>query len=305
MRAFRCTGMRSVALAIGLMAAVGTGSPARGQPLVDHVESVEWMAVDSSVVVRGAIVALRIDPDGNGNVWHAVTFQVDETLKGPHRPMHRFVVWGNLAEKEIPRWKEAGRPVLAFLDESRFLVARGQRPYARFPLAPRTGQRKGSLIELDAAAGTPTYSLDLRPIRRPEEVLRAAKDAIATPSAPGTKPCDYSFMLPGLDLRNLTVPVDARLEARARQWARSDDKDLRRLGAAALVFFPSDANAEILRGLLDDPASWEHVIQEGVRLRRKRTYSVRWEASSVLQAWGYDVPRRPLQEPIEEGQGSR
>jgi hypothetical protein len=273
--------------------------PARGQPLADFLESIEWMAVDSSVVVRGAIVALRIDPDADGNVWHAVTFRVDETLKGPHRPMHRFVVWGNLIEKEIPRWKEAGRPLLAFLDESRFMVARGQRPYARFPLAPRTGHRKGSLIELDAAAETPAYSLDLRPIRRPEEVLRAAKDAIATTSAPGTKPCGYSFMLPGMDLRNLTVPVDARLEAWARQWVRSDDKDLRRLGAAALVFFPSDANAEILRGLLDDPGSWNLVIQESVRLRKERAYWVREEASSVLRAWGHEVPRGVIREPID------
>jgi hypothetical protein len=64
------------------------------------------------------------------------------------------------------------------------------------------------------------------------------------------------------------VWLGARLEARARQWVRSEDKDVRREGASALVFFPSDANAAILMGLLDDPASWNFVIQDGARERR-------------------------------------
>jgi hypothetical protein len=75
-------------------------------------------------------------------------------------------------------------------------------------------------------------------------------------------------------------------------------KDVRREGASALVPFPSDANAAIVKGLLDDPASWSVVIHEGDREREERVYSVREEATSVLKAWGYEVPRPVLREPI-------
>jgi hypothetical protein len=94
------------------------------------------------------------------------------------------------------------------------------------------------------------------------------------------------------------VPADARLEAKALRWIRSDDKDVRREGASAMELFPSDANAAILKGLLDDPASWDVLMHEGARDREERVYSVREEATSILEAWGYEVPPRVLREPV-------
>jgi hypothetical protein len=273
--------------------------PARGQPVLESVDSIEWMAADSSVVVCGTIVAHKSEEDPQGLVWHTVTLRVDETLKGRHRTTVQFVVAANTIEKQLATWKQTGRPVLAFLDESRCVVSRTRlRRFARFPLSPRKGWAKGSFVELDPAATPGAYTLDLKPITRPEEILRATRDAIAAPPSPG-KLCDYSFDLPHeVGWRRLTVPGDARLEAKALQWIRSDDKDVRREGASALVLFPSDANAAVLKGLLDDPASWDIVIDEGAREREERVYSVREEAASVLKAWGYEVPRRVLREPI-------
>jgi hypothetical protein len=228
-----------------------------------------------------------------------VTVHVDETLKGPHRPTIQFMVASNTIDKDLPRWKQAGQPLLAFLEESRCVISRWRyRRFARFPLAPRHGGPKGSFIALDPAARPGAYTLDLKALTRPEEVIRATKDAIKAAPPPG-KLCEYWFTLPGSGgLTRLSAPIDARLEARARQWVRSDDKDTRREGAAALVLFQSDANAAILKGLLDDSASWNVVFFEGARERRERVYSVREEADSVLKAWGYDVPSRVLREPI-------
>jgi hypothetical protein len=289
-------------LAAILLAAAWTATPVLGQPIVESVDSIEWMAADSAVVVRGTIVAHKVEEDPPGMVWHTVTFHVDETLKGPHRPTLQFVVAANTIEKDVARWKQLGRPVLAFLDESRFVVARYRyRKFARFPLAPRNGWSKGSFLELDPNSKFRACTLDLKTLTRPEEMVRATKDAIATTPASG-KLCDYWFDLPGEGgLTRLTVPLDARLEKRARQWIRSDDKDVRREGASALALFPSDENAVMLRRLLDDPASWIFVSQEGARLRKERVYSVREAAASVLKAWGYEVPPRILREPMPVG----
>jgi hypothetical protein len=85
------------------------------------------------------------------------------------------------------------------------------------------------------------------------------------------------------------VPVDSRLEAQARKWLGSADKDLRVLGASALVYFRSDENAGMLKGLLNDPATSEHQIIARGAERRERVFEVRAEAWSVLDAWGYHV----------------
>jgi hypothetical protein len=286
-------------LTASLLTAILIVVPARAQPVLESVDSIEWMAVDSSVVVRGTIVAHKSEEEPQGLVWHTVTFRVDETLKGRHRPTIQFVVATNTIEKQLPTWKQTGRPVLAFLEESRYVVSRTRlRRFARFPLSPRKGWSKGSFVELDPDVRPGAYTLDLKPITRTDEILRATREAVAAPPAPA-KLCSYWFDLPhAVGWTRLSVPIDARLEAKALQWIRSDDKDVRREGASALVLFPSDANAAILMGLLDDPASWDFVIHEGAREREERVYSVREEATSVLKAWGYEVPRRVLREPI-------
>jgi hypothetical protein len=46
------------------------------------------------------------------------------------------------------------------------------------------------------------------------------------------------------------------------------------------------------------------VTQEGARQRKERVYSVREEAASVLKAWGDEVPRRVLREPMPADEGA-
>src|SRR4051794_26491717 len=143
----RWSRMTAVGLAAGLLATAWTSAPACGQPIVENVDSIEWMTADSAVVGRGTIVAHKTEEEPHGLVWHTVTFRVDETLKGPRRPTLQFVVASNTVEKDLARWKQADRQVLAFLDDRRIVVSRRYyRRFARFPLAPRNGWPNGSFI---------------------------------------------------------------------------------------------------------------------------------------------------------------
>lgn len=287
-------------LAACLTALAGFEAPARGQPIVTDLDSIEWMAADSARIVRGAVVGLETI-NAEEFLWHTVTFRVDETLKGEHRPEIRFLVQSNARdEKEIRRWKDEGRPLLAFLQESRCVVATWRyREWSRFPFAPRTGYRERSFLELTPGAEKSAYDLSLKALNRPEAILRATREAVATPTAAG-KLCETWLDLPGSGgLTRLHVPVDSRLEARAREWLRSPDKEFRRQGAAALVYFHSDANAAALKGLLDDPGVWiVHSLDAGRAERVERAYLVREEAYSVLKAWGYDTARPPRRGPL-------
>ena len=269
-----------------------------GQPLGEHLDSIEWMVADSSLIVRGTIIGLETETK-DSSLWRTVTFRVDETLKGEHRPTLRFIVWTNTVEKEVDRWKDQGLPLLAFLDESRCAVAQFRQPeYGRFPFAPRHGDRKLSFIALDPKGAGPAYTLDLRALTSPEEILRATRAALAMPPEPGRR-CSSWLRFPGHgDLLRVTVPIDSRLEAKAGEWVRSEVKDLRREGAKALMFYRSDANASIFKGLLDDPNSWNATTQERGVEHHFRWYWVREEAYDVLVAWGYDVPRPVLKEDL-------
>jgi hypothetical protein len=256
------------------------------------------MALDSSLIVRGIITDLETERRPDGDAWRIVTFRADETLKGTHQPALRFIVWTNGREQELDRWKEQGRPLLVFLEESRCAVAHYRQPeYARFLFAPRSGERPHSFVELDLNGGQGAYTADLQVLTRPNEIVRATKAAIAAPPGPG-RPCSAWLRFPGKgDLLRVTVPVDARLETRAHAWARSADKELRREGASALMFFRSDANVAVLQRLLDDPGAWSVAVQEGGRIvRHERWYAVREEAYRILRAWGNDVPRTIFRE---------
>ena len=284
--------------AFSMMLVLSTAATATGQPIVEDIDSVEWMAADSSLIVRGTVIAEQINEEPAGYVWHTVAFRVEETLKGQHRPTLKFIVQTNTIDKEIGRWRDERRPLLAFLDDSPRVVARwGSRKWARYPFAPRTGYRKGSFIELGRQGLPACYTLDLRALAGTEPILEAARSAIHGPVSTA-RLYSHSFMIPGENLKRLTVPVDSRLEAQARRWIRSADKDVRVLGVSALIYFRSDENAELLKSLVNDPASWEHQLVSGVGERRERVFEVREEAWSVLDAWGVQVSHPVTRIPI-------
>ncbi len=301
-------GAQTLRLTICLVAVVTTGGTAWGQPVSSHFESIEWMAADSTLVLYGTIVGVKTEQEEEHDVWQTVAFRVEETLKGEKRTTVRFAVDASGSGDKINLWRNEGRPLIVFLDDSRKLAARmagssglSGRRYVRFSVAPRSGYVSDSFLELADDAKTPAYTLALQRLKKPEEVLQAVKQPLAAPQEPGQLH-ECSIRLPNRgNLDTLTVPIDARLEEAARQWVLSKEMDFREEGAIALLYFQSKANADLLKGLLDDPGFITLVKDKGGRaVDDTRIYRVRENAWQVLQAWGIDVPRPVIREPIAD-----
>ncbi len=55
----------------------------------------------------------------------------------------------------------------------------------------------------------------------------------------------------------VTVPVDFRLENQCRRWAKSNNPELRALGATQIQFFRSGEDIRVVHRLLDDSGTLE------------------------------------------------
>jgi hypothetical protein len=303
---------RPVAIAAASAILMCMAAPAYGQPLFGRLDSIEWMAADSSLIVRGTIETLSTEKDPDGSLWHTVRFRVQETLKGDRQPSVQFLMRSNDIPREvelIDEWKSREEPLLVFLSKSKCLVARGNRRHARYDFAPRTGFRDQSLVALKSENENPVLTMAQQALSR-EDIVEATKAAIAFPGD-GATLCSHSFLLPADLVRDtywvqtgggvkLSVPIDSRLEAQARRWIKSTDGSLRVTGTEALIYFRSEANAATLKTLLDDPYRKEVKRFQDRGVKRERVYQVREAAFTVLEAWGVEVPDVVIRESLPQ-----
>ena len=174
---------RACRIIMGLAVFLLASTAGQAQPIGEHLDSIEWMSSDSSLIVRGTIVDVATEDDQeNYSLWHTVSFRVDETLKGKPAQKLTFIVQTNTGDKSIAQWKQDGRQLLAFLEESRCVVAvagtYGAGRYARFEFAPRNGYPQNSFLELGAGAESKAYDLTLRPTKSPEATILVVKKAV-------------------------------------------------------------------------------------------------------------------------------
>ena len=226
-------------------------------------------------------------------------------MKGGHKPFHTFVIQNrrSIDPEELSRWKRSGQEVLVFLvpGDKQF----GEK-VALYQLTARKAALEG-LIELAPAAMTPTggeryiYTLSLKNLREPKEILDDCREAIAAAAKFEPKRA-HSFTAvepPGWVTR--VVPVDARLEAQARKWVASDDPRWREEGARALKYFMSDATVAALKKLLEDSA---HDVADqgpgGKDAAKHRHYYVREAAVASLKDLGIRVPEPVVREPLPQ-----
>lgn len=281
--------MRTHVILVGLALFVSS-TPTRAQPLFGTASSVETIVRDSSVIVRGVITGLATEqapiPTNSFVTWYVVTLRVDQTLKGEHQQTIQFMMMETTSADgpAVAALKDENRDLLVFLKESRTVAARRpvwSAPYERFPLAPWSGFREESLIELRADAVPILFSMEPKQLKGTEAILAVTRAAIAfQPTHPPGE--EYRFTLPWPIVAgsywgerynggtSLCVPVDSRLEAKAKEWIESQDRAMREAGAAALGHFRSDENVQTLRRLLNDSAS-----------------GVRRAAEKALRDWGY------------------
>jgi hypothetical protein len=286
-----------------LALALGPAAGAGAQPIRVTVETLDWMAADSEVIVRAVVIDVAHEVDGAMTEWDTVVVKVRETLKGRHKPFHTIAVrnWRSTDPEELSRWKKTGPDVLVFLVPSDKQL--GEK-VALYPLMARQASL-GGLIELAPEAMTPTggeryvYTLDLKNLREPNEILDSCRGAIA--AAEKFKPKrSHAFTAvepPGWVTR--VAPVDERLEAQARRWAASDDPRWREEGARALQYFKSAAAVAALKKLLDDPAhSVTDTSPGGTAVGKHRHYYVREAAFASLKELGVRVPEPVVRAPL-------
>ena len=275
------------------------------------VDSLELMATDCDVIVRGVIedscfVGSKYDP--NHNV-RGVKLRVLEKLKGE---CSESIGLHMAFPRNVHQLQQDRQEIVVFLRAERFEL-----PAAALGFQTRKGLWEDTAIVLSEKHAEVLFA-DLSWHRKPDEILSRLR-AIARReqkrlaelkegSSPfahhGTRPPVFTFHPPpsiaagsviaGNPHSRVFLPVDAELVANAQKWAVSEDPNRRWLGARAMIYFKSDQNAKQLKSMLGDSAAWGR--RDMLRLLHlSHPYSprllVRWEAWHVLAGWGHDVPK--------------
>jgi hypothetical protein len=217
----------------------------RGQPLHYTVETLDWMAADSHVVVHGVVVDFVQETDAAKKKWITIVLKVRETLKGRHRPFHTFVCPDD-DNYDAPRWKKSEAELLVFLAATKPVGAGniwwGEKA-AAYDLTLRRSYN--SLVELSSpvkmgknlAQHGKIYTTDLQDPSEPKPVLQYTRAAIAA-QANAKELRAYHLDWPkGVVTYTRVVPVNELLERQARKWITSDDPKLKAEGARALKLF--------------------------------------------------------------------
>jgi hypothetical protein len=305
-------------LTIILLAGVLTAGNAAAQPVQVTLWTPEAKVGQADTVVVGAIakVSRRViipeggrtkdgSPDPNGRTEYVLTVKVDEALKGDAKETVddlRSETFG--FDKRYEEWWKAGTRCLWFLGAPP--RAGGPRSWEVLPL--------GKPVEAEGLFGgrrvPPMFSLDFTVLKDAEAIL--ARSRAFAKAHPKRLPTHVIRIPPvigrqcgaGGPLDDLVVPVEPSLEGRARRLIASPqdflpsgekldpyERHVLRLGGVnSLRYFKSDANASLLRGLLDDGLS-------GVAKRPDPVYSVRTKAFEVLLHFGLapPLPKAPEQ----------
>jgi hypothetical protein len=272
-------------VAIGLSWLVSV--PAHAQPLFGRAESIESTVLNADIVVVGKLVTFGGEPvDETGR--RPATIAVAETLKGEHGERLSLQLLHSVSV--LTKWKQ---------DAGLLLVAvQGDGP---------TGTRVIDLADKELAVLTADFTL----LRKPEDVLRSARETILR--LPGVKRIDtFRLQVPAATVAGtkwqtyyqtggyitLTVPVDERLEKRAREYIGSQSYRQREEGAQALRYFRSDENIARVKALLNDPG-WAYLKRaeenNGVEVR---VYGIRQAAYDTLNYWGVKAKMPMIRETI-------
>lgn len=265
------------------------------QPLSSRTESIESTVANADLVLVARLLELGDAKRADGREVHEATIAIEETLKQDiysDAPQGRLRV--NLPHRApvLEDWRQRGCRLVVALDTD----------------APR------ATVVIDLSPdNTQVMTADFKLLRDSEAVIQAAKEALRRLPTSVKRIHTFDLRVPrelvadttwdryyntGGHLR-LSVPVDAKLEQRARKNLGSEDFRTRGEAARALRYFKSDDNAARLKALLDDPGrSYRY---GGERNRTKMWfYNVRYQAYETLKSWGVDVERPVIEEVARE-----
>jgi hypothetical protein len=265
-------------LTLGVVAAPASAQMAIVPP--PPVQSLDVPMMSAATVVTGWVADFEPNPQ-DARAW-ITTVAVTETLRGDRRA-------------QLTVRFSADRPTM----EAR------QRTSALLLIAvPADGSFRPTVIDLSDRE-LAVMTADLRLLRTPDEVLQAARAIVARTTNPrkpqafgvpvqatrleGTPLDNRKNLYPRSDFVFVDVPVDERLERRARDELKSEEPLRRRNAAEALRHFPGQATIDLLEPLLED-GGWEDQYRD-----RDNTFlhsqfnNVRRAAFATLRSLGAKV----------------
>ncbi len=236
--------------------------------------------------------------DPNTYIEHTITVKVTEVLKGDLKgTIDDLCARESLGfDKRYEEWRKAQTSFLWFIGSA---PPGGRRGWHKL----RLGKAVVAEDLFGARRDAPMFAMDLTVLKDEQEILAQARAFARTSRKVLPR---HAIMLPPVVSRQcgsggpwntLLVPVEPGLEERAKRLIASPQDfvpkgekldplgrcQLRFGGVDSLRYFKSDANAALLRSLLDDPLE---DFQSGLL----RQYPVRTKAYEILLHWNVDVP---------------
>jgi hypothetical protein len=302
---------------------LGLQASAAGQ--IRGVDSVEWMAADSDVIVRARFLDYSREGLEPLRHWWTLTVTVTETIRGPYAPGETvtIVVPSRVEGRIAESWPTLNEERLLFLANCEPLRdEHGRAVETRFRHAPRAGTWA---LSAQPGVGPVAFTMDFSRVGSWEalcEVVRraavhkavplkrdpgsfgemmyfafaAANDRVVKLWAPPESDLYRAQLAPpvgrGSPLHSyLLVPADDRLEQLAERWAREGPYKAQALDV--LRYYQSPRTNRALERLLDDPA------YEGFGDGKAAAWwhPVRAAAYPVLRRRGVPVPRAEIRMP--------
>lgn len=157
---------------------------AAAQPVSGRGSSVEWMAADACLIVRGVIEdisehALKDGLHGNAGInrYQTLSLRVLETLKGEHLARLQFVQNGDFGRFRLTELKENEQELLLFLEpwslSGQFRRAGGGYAYTAFPLVVMDVMILNPDRVEWAHRAVPVLTSNLTPLSNPEQTVAA------------------------------------------------------------------------------------------------------------------------------------
>jgi len=286
-----------ITVALVLLLAVGTSHAE-----INIVDSLEWMAADAPLIVRGKVTAHN-NVKGVGNlIYHEATIAIEGSPKGNVEGKTLSIRLHTVGEKNpAAEWAKSGHSYLFFLRKGRPNDGRERVGW----WVPR--ERRHSVIDLarprNVYKADMTFAADAKEIlsvvrkyagwkrRGPEvgepNIFKPQADYVRL-EIPGSAPIYCSVYWGSACYVN--VPAEEKYRTLAMAKARSKRAYERRQGADMLRNFPGPETVKILTKLLDDPAEFENA--KGLDQLVRFVYSVRPTAYHALLHLG-EKPKKP------------
>ncbi|MBL8794634.1 MAG: hypothetical protein JNM56_12075 [Planctomycetia bacterium] len=279
-------------LALGLLL---SAAAVQSAPIL--VETLDWAIADADLVVRGTLADFDRVRDKNELIWSTATVKVADTYKGGKQDEVKIIAAhkSRFASDKLSELAKEKKEVLLCLVKSERYKARGA-DYTTQPWALRVseGEIDHAAVDLSGDSGAFAIVLDGRVLARKDDILKAAAAAgkeAKTPTQGRVRAPSSAEVVKKLSDGGpawLLTPLDGRLEEAAKDWLKSKELDFRLEGAKTLRHFKSDANTELLKGLLTDAQSQS----DG----KTKTFPVRKAAYDVLKEWKVEVQPPVLEE---------